>query len=108
MSPLDAATGRALRDSGINAALNNADNTHDQWSDRAYGFLLDYIKSNREFMTEDVRVASESELPAPPDKRAWGGIVVRAAKAGLIQKIGFSHVKNVKAHRTPATVWRVV
>ena len=83
-----------------------------QWSDRAYVFLLDYIKSrdfyNREFMTEDVRVASESELPAPPDKRAWGGIVRRAAKAGLIERIGYSHVKNFKAHRTPAAVWRVV
>jgi len=100
--------GGELRDIGIKTALDNADSTHDKWSDRAYIFLLNYIKSHREFMTEDVRVASEKEIPIPPSKRAWGGIVLRASKAGLIERIGFSNVKNIKAHRTPATVWRVI
>ena len=99
--------GAELRDRGIKAALDNADSTHDKWSDKAYTFLLNYIKSHSEFMTEDVRVASEEEVPIPPSKRAWGGVVVRASKAGLIKRIGFSLVKNIKAHKTPATVWRV-
>ena len=97
-----------LRDRGIKVALDNADSTHDKWSDKAYNFLKNYIKSHREFMAEDVRVASEEEVPTPPSKRAWGGIVLRASNAGLIRRIGFSNVKNLKAHRTPATVWRVV
>ena len=58
-------------------------------------------------MTEDVRLASEKEIPMPPSNRAWGGIVVRASKAGLISRVGFSNVKNAKAHKTPATVWKV-
>jgi|ETNvirome_6_1000_1030641.scaffolds.fasta_scaffold33731_1 hypothetical protein len=97
-----------LRDRGIKIALDNADSTHDKWSDKAYNFLKDYIKSHREFMAEDVRMASEEEVPIPPSKRAWGGVVLRASKAGLIRRVGFSNVKNLKAHGTPATVWRVV
>ena len=103
--------GSQLRDKGIKQAINHADDTHDKWSEKAYKFLLDYIKYGEgrdryEFMTEDVRVASESVIPKPPSNRAWGGIILRAAKAGLIDKVGFSTVKNAKAHKTPATVWR--
>ena len=99
--------GSQLRDKGIKQAINNANDTHEKWSEKAYKFLTDYIKSHHEFMTEDVRVASEKKIPIPPSNRAWGGIVIRASKAGLISRVGFSNVKNVKAHRTPATVWRV-
>ena len=99
--------GSQLRDKGIKQAINNANDTHEKWSEKAYKFLTDYIKSHHEFMTENVRVASEKKIPIPPSNRAWGGIILRASKAGLITRVGFSSVKNVKAHRTPATVWRV-
>ena len=99
--------GSQLRDKGIKQAINNANDTHEKWSEKAYKFLTDYIKSHHEFMTEDVRVASEKKIPIPPSNRAWGGIILRASRAGLINKVGFANVKNVKAHRTPATVWRV-
>ena len=99
--------GTQLRDKGIKQAIDNADDTHEKWSEKAYKFLTDYIRSHHEFMTEDVRVASEKKIPIPPSNRAWGGIILRASKAGLITRVGFSSVKNVKAHRTPATVWRV-
>ena len=99
--------GTQLRDKGIKQAEDNADDTHDKWSVKAYNFLTNYIKSHHEFMTEDARLASEKEIPIPPSNRAWGGIILRASRAGLISRVGFSNVKNVKAHRTPATVWRV-
>lgn len=99
--------GTQLRDKGIKQALDNANDTHEKWSEKAYKFLVNYIKSNNQFMTEDVRLASEKEIPIPPSNRAWGGIVVRASKARLISRVGFSIVKNAKAHKTPASVWRV-
>ena len=99
--------GSQLRDKGIKKALDNADNTHDKWSEKAYKFLIKYIKSQYDFMTEDVRIASEKEIPLPPSNRAWGGIILRASRAGLISRVGFSNVKNAKAHKTPASVWRV-
>ena len=99
--------GSQLRDKGIKQAINNANDTHEKWSEKAYKFLTDYIKSHHEFMTEDARLASEKEIPLPPSNRAWGGIILRAVKAGLITRDRFSNVKNAKAHKTPATVWRV-
>ena len=99
--------GSQLRDKGIKQAVNNANNTHEKWSVKAYKFLTNYIKSHHEFMTEDVRLASEKKVPIPPSNRAWGGVVVRASRAGLINRVGFSNVKNVKAHKTPASIWRV-
>ena len=99
--------GAQLRDKGIKQAIDNADDTHERWSEKAYKFLTNWIKTQYEFMTEDVRLASEKTVPIPPSNRAWGGVVVRASRAGLISRVGFSSVKNVKAHRTPATVWRV-
>ena len=80
--------GTQLRDKGIKQALDNANDTHEKWSEKAYKFLVNYIKSNNQFMTEDVRLASEKEIPIPPSNRAWGGIVVRASKAGLIGSVG--------------------
>ena len=99
--------GTQLRDKGIKQAIDNADDKHERWSEKAYKFLTNWIKTQYEFMTEDVRIASEKEIPKPPSNRAWGGIVVRAARAGLINKVGFSNVKNPKAHNTPASIWRV-
>ena len=99
--------GSQLRDKGIKQAVDNANNTHEKWSVKAYKFLTNYIKSHHEFMTEDARLASEKEIPLPPSNRAWGGVILRAVKAGLITRDRFSNVKNAKAHKTPATVWRV-
>ena len=99
--------GTELRDKGIKKALDNANNTHDKWSDKAYDFLLKYIKYQNQFMTEDVRVASEKAIPKPPSNRAWGSVILRASRSGLINRVGFANVKNAKAHKTPASVWRV-
>ena len=99
--------GTQLRDKGIKQAIDNADDTHERWSEKAYKFLTNWIKTQYEFMTEDVRLASEKEIPKPPSNRAWGGIILRAVRAGLITRDRFSNVKNAKAHKTPATVWKV-
>ena len=88
-------------------SLDNADKEDESWSQKAYAFLLVYIKTSNKFMAEDVRVASSGIVPEPPSKRAWGSIFVMARKNKIIKSIGFSNVKNPKAHRTPATLWAV-
>lgn len=97
--------GEKLRDLGIKQSLENAEDKFENWGLLAYSFLLLYIKENDTFMAEDVRAASEGIIPDPPSKRAWGGIFVKAKKNKIIKSIGFSSVKNPKAHRTPATLW---
>ena len=104
---LDLFSGQKLRDIGISQSMENADKQCNHWTYHAYQFLLNYIKSNKEFLAEDVRIASEGIVEEPPSKRAWGGIFVKAVKSGLIKRKGFMNVKNPKAHCTPATLWEV-
>lgn len=105
MTQPDLFSGQHLRDVGMSKAIDNANRQNPNWSEIAYAFLLTYIAQNKEFMAEDVREASKLVVPCPPSKRSWGGIIVRAAKSGLISKLGTRNVKNPKAHCTPATVW---
>jgi len=104
---LDLFTGQELRDAGIKQSMETAEKNQENWTQIAYQFLLNYIKSNKEFMAEDVREASEGIIQSPPSKRAWGGIFVKAVKSGLIKRKGFKNVKNAKAHCTPATLWEI-
>lgn len=99
---------RELRNTGIERSITTANSACSNWADKAYEVLLKYMETNTQFMTEDVRKFSESTLEIPPSTRAWGGIVVKACKEGLIERIGFQSVKNPRAHMTPATIWKVV
>lgn len=93
------------RDKGIKKAIDSAEELNEGWSEMAFNFLRNYIKNNPAFMVENVRKASEGKVPNPPSERAWGGIIVRAKKHGLIRRIGYQQVSNPKAHCTPASVW---
>ena len=100
-------SGAELRDIGIKKAVDHAEVKNENWSDVAYDFLKKYITGKREFMAEDFRYAAEGIVPEPPSLRAYGGIISRAAKDGLIFRIGYSQVKNPRAHMANAAVWRV-
>lgn len=99
--------GAELRDIGMKRSLDHAEKVHDNWTTLAYSFLLGFIKTNKTFLAEDVRLASDGIVPEPPSNRAWGSVIVMAKKNDLIHRIGYSEVKNPKAHRTPATLWEV-
>jgi hypothetical protein len=99
-------TAKDFRDEGIQRAIDNANRKEPKWADMAYGFLLGFIMKHKEFMTEEIRESAEKLIPHPPSKRAWGGVIVRAVKAGLIYRSGYRNTKNIKAHCTPAAVWR--
>lgn len=101
-------TGAILMRLGIKRAIEHANAEVRGWSDLAYNYLLEYSKTHKEFMVEDVREASKGFVPVPTSSRAWGGVVVRASKAGVIKRKGFQNVKNTKAHCTPATLWEVI
>tara|TARA_R100000963_G_C4635601_1_gene99813 strand:- start:772 stop:1125 length:354 start_codon:yes stop_codon:yes gene_type:complete len=104
--------GIELRDKGMKQALDNANDNHRDWSAKAYSFLLEFINNvylvNDLFMAEDIRRESKGIVPEPPSNRAWGAIIRRAVKDGLIQRNSFKSVKNPKAHATPATEWQII
>lgn len=97
--------GAIARDEGIQRAINHADDTHEDWSERAYTLLTRYVqplKYNQTFLIEDYRrwAIDVMQLPPPPSLRAFGSIAVKARKAGLIKFVSFDHVTNVRAHRS--------
>lgn len=94
------------RDKGILQAITNADRAHENWSDKVYRLFLDFISRNSNpFQVEDFRDSITGLIEEPPSKRAFGHIVLRAARDGLITRVGYAPVKNVTAHRAFASVW---
>lgn len=96
------------RDTGIKRAVDHANRVTPDWQAQAFGLFAEYCKLNKgkTFMTEDARwFAEERGLPAPPDKRAWGGITTMARSAKLIRGNGYAPQKSVNAHCAPKTVW---
>lgn len=104
-------TGHDLAIQGMQTAVDNANRVHPDWSDMAYNYMhawLQTVPSGYRFMTEDARIRSEilGTIPPPPSKRAWGAIILKAARAGLIRKAGYQQVKNKNAHCANATLWQ--
>jgi len=88
-------------ENGQMVALFNADSHSDGWSDRAYGYVVMYAQMNKgcEFMAENIRkFAYESGLDRPANERAFGPVMVRARKAGIIKDLGIRATSSVTAH----------
>jgi len=99
---------RQLTNAAIKQAVDHADQVHDGWSEKAYGFLLQFISIRSTFMVEEVReYAGMFKIPDPPSQRAWGSVIRRAVIAGLVVRDGYEQVKNPTSHRANATRWRV-
>ena len=102
-------SGNQSRDQGIQRSLFSAEKKSPGWLEMAVAALENYILNHpdEKFQTEDVRIwAYEYGLPKPKNDRAWGSVVVRAKREGIIHFVGYANVKNPRAHSTPASVWR--
>lgn len=101
------ARAREQRDEGIRRAISHAETELPGWGDRAYRILLDYLRryTPAQFMVEDVRRWAQEQIEDPPSLRSWGAVTLRAARAGLIVKIGYANVKDPNGHRGCATLW---
>ena len=95
------------KENGIKKSYEAAERQVSNWGSLAHNFLVKYIKTHSEFMIEEVRAASAKEIPQPLSARSWGMVVLKAAKEGLIYKVGYSKTKSRKSHNTPATLWAV-
>lgn len=99
------------RDEGIQRAVDHADRIEPSWSEQARWFALRFFKecemSPVGVTTEDLREAAiAAGIPAPPDGRAWGGIVRALARRGLIRRIGFATARDPKVHCNMVALWR--
>ena len=92
------------RDDGMQRAVDHADAVVHSWSDRAGELLLEYAAQRGPWMVEDLREwAYVHGLPSPPDGRAWGAVVQRAARAGSIVRVGWCEAKS--SNLSPKGLW---
>lgn len=99
-------TAEALRDAGMKLAEESANEKVPEWSDACYALILHYvIITSAPFLAEDFRAWVDNKIAQPPSKRAYGGIMMRAANEKVIRKVGYGKTTNPKAHSTPATRW---
>lgn len=98
---------RENRDNGIQRAVDHADAEIREWSTMAYEFFVNvFLKHTKApFMTEDFRASCKGVVPDPPSLRAFGAIVVKAKKNGLIRRVAIKSVKNPRANCAMANVW---
>jgi len=95
------------RDDGIKRA---ADHAGKEWTEGAFEILKQFLRgwpADNLFMGEDVRFyADRLGYSKPPHLRAWGAVLVRAAREGFILNAGSDKVKDPNGHRGFATRWR--
>ena len=100
------ASGSELAATGAAQAEDHADRVVHGWSDKAFDAVREFVKHHRgRFQAEDVR-AWARHVPPAPSLRAWGNVMVRAAKTGLIRNTGETEkVRNATAHCANASLW---
>lgn len=101
---------RARREAqaGIDMAVVAANRHHEGWSETAYAFIELYCIENKgtQFTGHDVVEASRAKgVIQPGTAKAWGGPLQRAAREGLIVKVGYAQDDN--RHGAPVPLWRV-
>jgi len=100
-------TASELAEIGIKTAADNANAVCSEWSLQAYQYFTEWLETHsEEFKTEDIRNKYKDEgFASPPSERAWGSITRRAARAGLIKRVGYAPTQNPTAHGANASLW---
>lgn len=93
------------RDLGISRAVSHAERVVNEWNARADAALFSFLieQCGQSFLAEDfVRYATlRFGLPEPPDRRAFGGVIRRSARAGKIIRLEY----RLDAYCSPKAVW---
>ena len=97
---------KRLADSGMQRALDHAERVVPSWGERAYQRIVAYAKQHETFCGWMVvkAAALDPTFPEPPNQKAWGGPMQRAARAGIIERIGTA--KDPNRHCNPIPLWK--
>ena len=91
-------------------ALGHAESVEPGWSALAYDLLEWYVMEHRsgvQFTSFNFIPAYEQTgNPMPPTPKAFGSIFTKAAKNGLIRKVGYR--PHPLRHASPTVLWEVV
>lgn len=103
---LDIDFARKERDQGIERSVARADRASEGWSELALSWIKRYAREHRgeRFIGRQIVLASRSwGLVQPPNDKAWGGPMQKAAKLGIIRKVGVAPDPN--RHCNPVPLW---
>lgn len=93
-----------VRDRGMTQAALHAEQARPHWNDQAYGWIRKYAKLNKRFISEQCTAwAAEHGFSSPADSRAWGAPFKRAAKDGIIVRVGYG--TSLRRHLSPTPLW---
>jgi hypothetical protein len=88
---LDFAAATTRRDAGMASSAAHAERVHAEWCADAMAALLRFARTREHFLAEEyVADALARGLTEPPDRRAFGSILQRAARAHVIAHDGFA------------------
>lgn len=101
---------RLRRDEGIARAVDHANRVDPDWNKRVWELFTEWLGRmpvGFRFMIEDFRLYldAQKKIAKPPSLRAFGFIPGKAARLGMITKMGTAQVKNVNANCANAGVW---
>jgi len=82
-----------------------ADNAGSDWREAALTAFENHARQHTRFTTEEVRLAS-TDVPAPPDMRAWGAVARAACRAGIVESDGWVRANSRTVHGMVVTSWR--
>lgn len=108
-----ASDGAKLAGQGARRAALSAENANPGWQQSAYERLERFAAARKaqgvlNLTSEQVRKDAEAgDLPVPPDKRAWGAVMMRASRAGLLVKNGWVNAEDPKVHANPVSLWTI-
>lgn len=92
----------ARRDTGMARVEGGAEHADPGWADDAVLQVAEFARSHRYFATEDVR--ARYGTPEAINPKAWGPVMKRAEKSGIVAADGFMAVNS--SNRSPKVRWR--
>jgi hypothetical protein len=96
---------RQAGDDGASRAARHADDESPNWTSVAVEHVRAYARRFDSFVAEDVRWYAEIHgFPPAPTARAWGSVMKRARKEGIITADGYAPA--VSSNGGPKTLWR--
>lgn len=96
------------RDIGIARAERHANAAWCQWSEVAFDYLRLYCEDNPgdRFLAEELRNFAAAHGFTSANDKAWGAIMRKGAKEGLIYRYGYAPARS--SNLSPKCLWEVV
>ena len=81
------------------------ENANPDWNEEAWEEFMDIARTNLEFTSNNVTVRMKSSKAKTHDARAIGPIMLKAARARIIEKTG-RYAPGAYGHGKPTPIWR--